>query len=48
MMETKLLACGMIAAVIAALSLGPSFAHVLEAGPRLSVWPPQLWRETTV
>lgn len=34
--------------VIAALSLGPSFAHLLEAPPRLSVWPPELWREATV
>jgi hypothetical protein len=33
---------------LAALSLGPSFAHVLEAPPRLTVWPPELWRETTV
>jgi hypothetical protein len=34
--------------VISALSLGPSFAHVLEAYPRLSLWEPALWRETTV
>lgn len=33
---------------IAALSLGPSFAHLLEAAPRLTRWPPELWRETTV
>jgi hypothetical protein len=33
---------------IAALSLGPSFAHVLESAPRLGVWSPELWRETTV
>jgi hypothetical protein len=33
---------------ISALSLGPSFAHVLEAYPRLSLWAPELWRETTV
>ena len=31
-----------------ALSLGPSFAHLLEAPPRLTVWPPELWREATV
>jgi hypothetical protein len=37
-----------LTALVAALSLGPSFAHVLEAQPRLSVWSPQLWRETTV
>ena len=34
--------------VVAALSLGPSFAHALEAPPRLTVWSPELWRETTV
>ncbi|HZH50568.1 MAG TPA: DUF1772 domain-containing protein [Microvirga sp.] len=33
---------------VAALSLGPSFAHVLEAPPRLTVWAPELWREATV
>jgi ABC-type xylose transport system permease subunit len=33
---------------LAALSLGPSFAHVLEAPPRLAIWPPELWREATV
>lgn len=33
---------------VAALSLGPSFAHVLEAPPRLTRWPPELWREATV
>jgi hypothetical protein len=38
----------LLALVIAALSLGPSFAHVLEALPRLTVWSPELWRETTV
>jgi hypothetical protein len=34
--------------VVCALSLGLSFAHLLEAPPRLKVWPPELWRETTV
>ena len=34
--------------VIAALSLGPSFAHLLEAAPRLTVWSPELWRDATV
>ncbi len=34
--------------LLAGLSLGPSFAHVLEAPPRLSVWSPELWREATV
>jgi hypothetical protein len=37
-----------LAAAVAALSLGPSFAHVLESGPRLHVWSPELWREATV
>jgi hypothetical protein len=37
-----------IAIVMAALSLGPSFAHVLESLPRLSWWAPELWREATV
>ncbi|AFL49815.1 hypothetical protein ABIE78_004405 [Sinorhizobium fredii] len=34
--------------LLSALSLGPSFAHVLEAPPRLTVWSPELWREATV
>ncbi|WEX75436.1 DUF1772 domain-containing protein [Sinorhizobium numidicum] len=34
--------------LLTALSLGPSFAHVLEAPPRLVVWSPELWREATV
>jgi len=37
-----------ITACVAALSLGPSFAHVLESLPRLTRWSPELWRETTV
>lgn len=36
------------ALAVTALSLGPSFAHVLEAPPRLTVWSPELWREATV
>jgi hypothetical protein len=36
-----------IALVLAALSLAPSWAHILEAPPRLA-WPLELWRETTV
>jgi hypothetical protein len=36
------------ALLLAALSLGPSFAHALEAPPRLLEWSPQLWREATV
>lgn len=38
----------LVALVAAALSLGPSFAHVLEAPPRLTAWSPGLWREATV
>jgi hypothetical protein len=34
--------------LVAVLSFGPSFAHVLEAWPRLRVWSPELWREATV
>jgi hypothetical protein len=34
--------------LVAALSFGPSFAHVLEAWPRLRIWSPELWREATV
>ncbi|HWK68472.1 MAG TPA: DUF1772 domain-containing protein [Rhizobiaceae bacterium] len=37
-----------LTAIVGALSLGPSFAHVLESVPRLTVWSPDLWRETTV
>jgi hypothetical protein len=37
-----------LTALVAALSLGPSFAHALEAMPRLTIWSPELWRETTV
>jgi hypothetical protein len=33
---------------LAALSLAPSWAHLLEALPRLARWPPALWREATV
>jgi hypothetical protein len=36
-----------IALTLAALSLGPSWAHVLEAPPRLE-WPAELWRQATV
>jgi hypothetical protein len=37
-----------VSLVLAALSLGPSYAHVLEALPRLTVWPAELWRDATV
>lgn len=39
---------GLMSLLLSALSLGPSFAHVLEAPPRLGMWPPALWREATV
>lgn len=39
---------GLVSLLLAALSLGPSFAHVMEAPPRLFVWAPELWREATV
>lgn len=35
------------ALILGALSLAPSWAHILEAPPRLA-WPLDLWRETTV
>lgn len=34
--------------LVAALSFSPTFAHLLEAPPRLRVWSPELWREATV
>lgn len=43
-----LYAANVICLVLSALSLGPSYAHVLEAPPRLTVWPPELWRDATV
>lgn len=43
-----LLFWSILTATVAALSLGPSFAHVLESLPRLTKWSPFLWRETTV
>ncbi len=33
--------------LVMALSLAPSYAHLLEAGPRLTIWPPELWRAAT-
>lgn len=47
-MRGFLLFWSMLTITIAALSLGPSFAHVLEALPRLTKWSPALWREATV
>jgi hypothetical protein len=40
--------CSVLALFLAALSLGPSFAHVLEAPPRMREWPQQLWVDATV
>ena len=37
-----------LALLAMALSFGPSFAHLLEAPPRLTVWSPELWPEATV
>ena len=37
-----------ISLLVTALSRGPSFAHVLEAPPRLMKWSSELWREATV
>ncbi|TGU44091.1 DUF1772 domain-containing protein [bacterium M00.F.Ca.ET.152.01.1.1] len=47
-MRGFLLFWSVLTAFVAALSLGPSFAHVLESLPRLTKWSPALWRETTV
>ncbi|MBW8909610.1 MAG: DUF1772 domain-containing protein [Mesorhizobium sp.] len=47
-MRGFLLLWSVLAATVAALSLGPSFAHVLESLPRLTKWSPALWREVTV
>jgi hypothetical protein len=47
-MSRKVYIWSFLALLVMALSLGPSFAHLLEAAPRLTVWSPDLWRETTV
>jgi hypothetical protein len=39
---------GLVTVLVMAMSFGPSVAHLLEAPPRLIVWPPELWREATV
>ena len=46
--RTPLIIWSVLTAAIAALSLAPSFAHVLESLPRLTQWSPELWREATV
>jgi hypothetical protein len=45
---TAALGWSLTALTVAALSLGPSFAHALEAWPRMFVWPAELWRDATV
>ncbi|TPI17095.1 DUF1772 domain-containing protein [Mesorhizobium sp. B4-1-3] len=47
-MRGTLLFWSVLTVFVAALSLGPSFAHVLESLPRLTKWSPALWREATV
>ncbi|TPI38280.1 DUF1772 domain-containing protein [Mesorhizobium sp. B3-1-6] len=47
-MRGFLLFWSVLTAFVAALSLGPSFAHVLESLPRLTRWSPALWREAMV
>ncbi|PBC08025.1 hypothetical protein [Mesorhizobium sp. WSM3859] len=47
-MRGFLLFWSVLSVTVAALSLGPSFAHTLESLPRLMKWSPALWRETTV
>jgi hypothetical protein len=44
----RLLVVKIIALVVAALSLAPSYAHALESYPRLIIWSPELWRDATV
>ena len=44
----RLLAAKVSTLTIAALSFAPSFAHALEAYPRLVIWSPELWRDATV
>lgn len=47
MPRPRLVLC-LLAILVMALSLAPSWAHLLEAGPRIGIWPPELWREATV
>lgn len=44
----RIAVAGYLAILLAGLSLAPSYAHVLEAPPRLLQWSPQLWRDATV
>lgn len=44
----RIAVAGYFAILLAGLSLAPSYAHVLEAPPRLLQWSPQLWRDATV
>lgn len=47
-MSKKLFFWSLLTLLLTAVSLGPSFAHVLESYPRLTMWSPELWREATV
>lgn len=47
MSRPRLVLC-LVAILVMALSLAPSWAHLLEAGPRIGIWAPGLWREATV
>jgi hypothetical protein len=47
-MRKTLFSWSLLTLLVASLSLGPSFAHVLESYPRLTMWSPELWREATV
>lgn len=47
-MRKTLFFWSLLTLLLTALSLGPSFAHVLESWPRLTMWSPELWREATV
>ncbi|SFP63932.1 hypothetical protein SAMN03159463_04578 [Mesorhizobium sp. NFR06] len=47
-MRGFLLFRSVLTTTIAALTLGPSFAHVLESLPRLTKWSQALWGDATV
>ena len=47
-LSRTLFVSSLLSLTIMALSLGLSFAHLLEAPPRIANWPPELWREATV
>jgi len=47
-LSRAILVWSLIAVTVMALSLGLSFAHLMEAPPRFLDWPGELWREATV